>query len=50
VCKTEGDLACVCVRIRSDTPCSSYCGCRYYFCSEECKKSFERTPGKYLKR
>jgi hypothetical protein len=50
VCKTEGDLACVCVRVRGDTPSSSYCGCRYYFCSEECKKNFERTPGKYLKR
>jgi hypothetical protein len=48
VCKAEGDLACVKVRVRSDTPCSCHCGCTYYFCSEECKKRFEQKPERYL--
>jgi hypothetical protein len=48
VCKAEGDLACLKVKIRSDTPCACHCGCTYYFCSEECKKHFEQKPEKYL--
>ncbi len=48
VCKAEGDLACLKVRVRSDTPCSCHCGCTYYFCSEECKKHFDKTPQKYV--
>jgi hypothetical protein len=46
VCKAEGDLACLKVKIRSDTPCACHCGCTYYFCSEECKKHFEQKPEK----
>mgnify|MGYP001190310938 FL=1 len=48
VCKAEGDLACLKVRVRSDTPCSCHCGCTYYFCSEECKKHFDQKPERYL--
>ncbi len=49
VCKAEGDLACVHVHVRAGTPCSCHCGCTYYFCSEECKKQFERAPEKYVR-
>jgi YHS domain-containing protein len=48
VCKAEGDLACLKVHVRSDTPCSCHCGCTYYFCSEDCKKQFDRAPEKYV--
>jgi YHS domain-containing protein len=28
---------------------STYQGITYYFCSNMCKQSFDRNPGKYLK-
>jgi hypothetical protein len=50
VCKHEGDLACVCVRVTPDTP-SCRCDQRtYYFCSEECRASFEQHPERYAPR
>jgi hypothetical protein len=48
VCKSEGDLACVDVTVRSDTPCTQYMGRTYYFCSQQCRKDFEKDPQRYL--
>jgi len=50
VCKHEGDLACVCVRIEPDTPRCECAGETYYFCSEECRRDFEANPEAYLER
>jgi len=50
VCKHEGDLACVDVKVRDDTPRTSYRGTTYYFCSESCRKEFEKDPERYLAR
>ena len=49
VCKHEGDLACVCVKIEADTPHCECNGATYYFCSEECRKDFSAHPERYLK-
>lgn len=49
VCKSEGDLACVDVRVHDDTPRTTYQGETYYFCSEQCRKDFEKDPERYLK-
>ena len=48
VCEAEGDLACLWVRIAEDTPSSTYLGHTYFFCSEQCKKDFDRKPAKYV--
>lgn len=48
VCVYNNDLACVDVRVRDATPRTEYAGNTYYFCSEDCRKSFERKPQKYL--
>jgi hypothetical protein len=50
VCRAEGDLACVDVHVRADTPSSCRCGCTYYFCSRECKERFDKQPELYLGR
>lgn len=50
VCKSEGDLACVDVRVRDDTPRTTYEGETYYFCSDQCCKDFEKDPERYLRR
>jgi hypothetical protein len=50
VCKSEGDLACVDVTVRDDTPRTEYKGTTYYFCSQQCRKDFEKDPEKYLGR
>jgi len=50
VCKSEGDLACVDVRVKSDTPRTTYKGATYYFCSDQCRKDFEKDPERYLAR
>ena len=50
VCEAEGDLACLWVRIGTDTPSSTYQGRTYYFCSEQCKQDFDRKPAKYVPR
>jgi YHS domain-containing protein len=50
VCKSEGDLACVDVKVRADTPRTEYMGRTYYFCSVQCKKEFEKAPKRYLER
>jgi hypothetical protein len=48
VCKSEGDLACVDVTVRGDTPRAQYLGRTYYFCSEQCRTEFEKDPQRYL--
>ena len=48
VCRCEGDLACVDVRIKSDTPRCSCGGKTFYFCSDECRQRFEKQPAKYV--
>jgi hypothetical protein len=50
VCKSEGDLACVDVTVRADTPRTVFHGTTYYFCSEQCRTDFEKDPQKYLPR
>ena len=48
VCRRNGDLACVCVRIEPDTPRCEHGGATYYFCSEDCKRDFLKDPARYL--
>jgi len=47
VCKHEGDLACLCVHIESDTPSCECAGKTFYFCSEECRADFVEHPERY---
>lgn len=47
VCRREGDLACLQVRVTDDTPTVVLDGEVYYFCSDECRASFERHPDRY---
>ena len=48
VCKKNGDLACVCVRVTEHTPSCVLNGVTYYFCSDDCKRGFLKAPGRYL--
>lgn len=48
VCKYNADLACVDVKVEKDTPSYLYNGTTYYFCSNACKKKFEKEPAKYI--
>lgn len=41
VCKMD-------VEEQAATPTSEYHGRRYYFCSQGCKKSFEKDPEQFL--
>jgi YHS domain-containing protein len=47
VCKCEGDLACVDVKIEADTPHTTVDGKTVYFCSESCCCAFEKDPQAY---
>jgi YHS domain-containing protein len=47
VCKCEGDLACVDVKIEADTPHTTVDGKTVYFCSEDCCCTFEKDPRAY---
>ena len=49
VCKANADLACVDVTVDGGTPRCAYDGKTYYFCSEECRGKFEKSPGKYAR-
>ena len=49
VCKHENDLACVDVDVDATTPSVVMGGKTYYFCSDECKRDFQKDPQKYLK-
>ena len=48
VCKANGDLGCIRVRVDEKTPRSTWKGATYYFCAERCRVAFEKTPDKYL--
>ena len=48
VCKHEADLACLDVAVGDKTPRATYQGKEYYFCSNDCKKEFEKNPEKYI--
>lgn len=50
VCRAEGDLGCVRVRIRKDTPKATYKGETYYFCNPRCRDRFLENPEAYLSR
>ena len=47
VCREDGDLACLHVKVKDTTPRAEYEGRRYYFCSDECRERFLKEPGKY---
>jgi hypothetical protein len=47
VCKCEGDLACIDVKIDPDTPRLTVDGKTVYFCSEACCCAFEKDPQSY---
>lgn len=47
VCRKNGDLACVCVRIEADTPRCELGGTTYYFCSDDCRVEFLKDPARY---
>ncbi|MCK6439113.1 MAG: YHS domain-containing protein [Planctomycetes bacterium] len=49
VCRFNGDLGCVRVRIDETTPFADYKGQRYYFCCEDCRDAFIAGPEKYLR-
>lgn len=48
VCKSTGDLGCVRIRIREDTPRATYKGTTYYFCCEGCRDRFVKEPERYV--
>ncbi len=50
VCKHEGDLACICVRVDDATPRCECDGRTYYFCSDECRADFQHHPERYAPR
>jgi YHS domain-containing protein len=50
VCKKNVDLACVDVAVDDKTPRTEYQGKTYYFCSDDCRKDFEKNPAKYAGR
>ena len=49
VCASEGDLACLDVKIAADTPRTEWNGRSFYFCSDECRQRFEREPQRFTK-
>jgi YHS domain-containing protein len=49
VCKHENDLACVDLDVDATTPTVVKDGKTYYFCSDECKREFEKNPDKFTK-
>jgi YHS domain-containing protein len=50
VCKYNADLACVDLKVDAETPNSTYDGKTYYFCSDTCRKKFEKDPAKYIRQ
>lgn len=47
VCAQNRDLACIKVSVTDKTPTCCCNGKTYYFCSDECRKAFEKNPAKY---
>jgi len=50
VCRCEGDLACLVVRVEADTPRTTLAGVTYHFCSDACRARFEADPQAFLPR
>lgn len=50
VCRCDGDLACLDVRIGPDTPTAVVDGTTYYFCSSECRDDFLQHLDRYARR
>ena len=50
VCKANADLACVDVAVDAQTPRCVFKGGTYYFCSDECREKFQRSPVRYLSK
>jgi len=48
VCEHNADLACVDVTVDVKTPRCIYDGKTYYFCSDDCRNAFLKSPQKYL--
>jgi YHS domain-containing protein len=44
----NGDLACVDVVVQQDTPHAVYEKQTYYFCGEECRETFTKSPQRYV--
>lgn len=49
VCAYLSDMGCINIVADESTPKSTYEGVTYYFCSEECKKDFDKNPSKYFR-
>jgi hypothetical protein len=47
VCKENADLACIDITVDDRTPRTEHNGKTYYFCSDDCRKDFEKAPAKY---
>lgn len=47
VCRKNGDLACLIVKVTPVTPRAEFEGRTYYFCSSGCREDFERSPERY---
>ena len=50
VCRYNNDLACLCVKVKDNTPKTEHQGVAFYFCSEDCKTAFLKKPEKYLSK
>jgi hypothetical protein len=49
VCAYYNDLGCIDVRVDARTPCCDWSGTHYCFCSDRCKKRFEKEPTKFAR-
>lgn len=49
VCKAEGELGCVRVRVLETTPRATYEGVTYYFCDPRCRDRFLKDPKRYVR-
>jgi YHS domain-containing protein len=50
VCVCNHDEGCRVVHLEAGTPHREWDGRNWYFCSDECRKAFEKEPEKYAKR
>lgn len=49
VCRCRRDFDCLEVDKSPRTPHADFAGRTYYFCGENCRKEFERNPGRYTR-
>jgi YHS domain-containing protein len=47
VCRANGDLGCVRVRVDERTPRAVWRGRTFFFCAESCRLEFEKDPARY---